>query len=101
MMLIDAVPLGVFQRASAYRLELERFDHQVEGNRIALHFPQSGKRAKVTFRITSCNDVPDFDLCLTLDNKLWGGPLRYYGQRNPDRRRKALTARLRARLLTK
>jgi hypothetical protein len=89
-----SVPVGVFQRASMYRFEAERFDCQRNKQELSLVFPQSGNQARMRYRIEPCNDRPPFDLCLLLDNNPWGGPKKYYAERNPTQR----SARIRRRL---
>jgi hypothetical protein len=77
--LISEVPLGVFQKASSYRLELELFEFSRSPEEVRLYFPQSETREVMHYRIKHCDDLPPFDLCLDLDRNPWGGPRRYYG----------------------
>ncbi len=39
-----------------------------------------GLRAEVT----ECDDLPPFDLCLTMNKKPWGGPKKYYSTSDPE-----------------
>jgi len=82
--LLPRPAIGLFQRASAYDFHFERFDYKRDGKKLALTFPQSGKRAEVTFTVTACDKLPPFDLCLDLSENPWGGPRRYYGMRQQD-----------------
>jgi hypothetical protein len=98
--LLPQPKIGVFQRASAYDFHLERFDHERSGKTLKLTFPQTGKKAEITFSITACSTLPPFDLCLDLSENPWGGPKRYYGMReqdDDDASRSALRAQLGAR----
>lgn len=79
--LLPRPAVGVFQRASAYDFHFERFDHKRDGQKLSLSFPQSGKKAEITFTVTACDSLPPFDLCLELSDNPWGGPKRYYGKR--------------------
>lgn len=82
--LLPRPAIGIFQRASNYEMRAERFDHQREGQTLKLTFPQSGKTAEIRFTITPCSTLPPFDLCLDLSDNPWGGPKRFYGQRQQD-----------------
>ncbi len=76
------LPFGVVQKASRYRLEVERFGYKkVKVGELALTFPQTNKRVSVRYTIFSCNELPGYDLCLELASNPWGGPNRYYGKR--------------------
>jgi hypothetical protein len=75
---------GLFQRASTYDVHLERFDYQRQGQTLQLTFPQSGKKAEITFTITPCKTLPSFDLCLDLSDNPWGGAKHYFGRRQQD-----------------
>ena len=81
---ISAAPFGVFQQASAYRSVAELTEYKRKGDRLLMHFPQTGKNHEVSYRITRCDDLPPFDLCLDLNHNPWGGPRRYYGLADPD-----------------
>ncbi len=72
-------PVGIFQKASSYRVELEIFQFKREGGKVALIFPQTGKKKSFSYKISHCDDLPPFDLCLDIDQNPWGGPRRYYG----------------------
>lgn len=76
---LDEHPVGIFQRASQYRVEAELFQFKRSDNKIQLLFPQSNTKKKFSYRITHCDDLPPFDLCLHLSKNPWGGPKRYYG----------------------
>jgi len=76
--------IGVFQRASNYDFHFERFDYKREGQGVHFTFPQSGKTADVTYKVTACTERPPFDLCLDLSANPWGGPKRLYGIRQQD-----------------
>jgi hypothetical protein len=73
--------VGAFQRSSSYDFHFERFDYKREGKTLSLTFPQTGKKADVTFTISPCDTLPPFDLCLDLNDNPWGGPKRFYGKR--------------------
>lgn len=87
---LDTPAVGMFQRASAFDYHVELFRHEQKGNKIELDFPQTDKKAKITFTIKSCDDLPPFDLCLTLSENPWGGPKKYHGFRDADEEAEAL-----------
>ena len=82
--LLPRPAVGVFQRASAYDFHFERFDYKRDGQNLELTFPQSGKKASVTYTVTACNVHPPYDLCLDLSENPWGGPKRYFAKRQQD-----------------
>jgi hypothetical protein len=80
MIALSDAPIGVFQKASAYHGELEIFEFKREGAGVRVHFPQTDRNRRFTYRIQRCDDLPPFDLCLTLSENPWkGAPRRYYG----------------------
>ena len=85
LFVMEHLPVGVFQKASAYRLEVERFDYRIDKGQIDLRLPQTDRKAKIRYSITSCNELPPYDLCLTLDKHPMEGPRRFFGLRNPKR----------------
>lgn len=95
--LVPRPGIGVFQRSSTYDFHFERFDHQRDGQKLHVTFPQSGKASDLTFTVTACKDLPPFDLCLDLSQNPWSGPRRYHGMREQDDDDAALR-RLRANL---
>jgi hypothetical protein len=82
--LLPRPSIGLFHRSSAYDFHFERFDYKRDGQKLALTFPQSGKKAEVGFTIKACTELPPFDLCLDLAENPWGGPRRYYATRQQD-----------------
>lgn len=101
LVVIDDVPIGLFQKASAYHMVLEVFEYKRAGNKVALEFPQSKKRRSFRYTVTRCDDLPPFDLCLTVNENPWGGPRRYYSTRDGNAVTPALEAlesRIRAQL---
>lgn len=87
---LDTPAMGLFQRASAFDYHIELFRHDQKGQKLDLAFPQTEKTAKITFSIKGCDDMPPFDLCLTLSENPWGGPKSYHGFRDADDESKAL-----------
>jgi hypothetical protein len=79
MLMLSDIPMGVFQKASAYRVELELFEFTRKGHKVGLHFPQDERSGDFKFKIRSCDELPPFDLCLDLTRNPWKGPKRYYG----------------------
>ena len=72
-------PVGIFQKASAYHIEAELFQFKRKDNKVHLLFPQTGKKKSFSYKISYCDEVPPFDLCLDLSKNPWAGPKRYYG----------------------
>lgn len=93
---LDTPALGMFQRASAFDYHIELFRHDQKGNKLDLSFPQTERTAKITFTIKGCEDLPPFDLCLTLSDNPWGGPKTYHGFRDAGDEEKALPGQRRA-----
>ena len=89
-LLLDDIPMGLFQKASAYHVVLELFEFKRAGAEVRVHFPQSDTTKKFTYQVTRCDDLPPFDLCLTLSKHPWGGPKRYYGLRETEDERRVL-----------
>lgn len=82
------LPYGVFQKASRYRLEVERFGYKtVKAGELQLTFPQTEKSGALRYTISSCSELKGFDLCLSIAANPWGGPRRYYGKRAKRRDR--------------
>jgi hypothetical protein len=70
--------LGIYETGSSWKLSLEIFDFERQGDSVALEFLQDGKKASTKFSIATCDDVPPFDVCLTLTDPP-RGPTKYYG----------------------
>jgi hypothetical protein len=85
LLLVDHVPVGVFQKASSYRLLVERFEHSRDGRAVKVRFPQNDRNDRFSYKIRSCRDLPPYDLCLELSKNPWEGPRRYYGVRDQGR----------------
>ena len=81
---LSDIPLGIFQKSSSYRAELEVFEYAHKGNQLSVVFPQDDKKAKFGFKVTACDDLPPFDMCLSLTKNPWHGPKKYYSMRDPD-----------------
>jgi hypothetical protein len=87
---LDYAPMGIFQKASAYHAIVEIFEFERSGNKVKMRFPQRDKRKRFSFKITACDDLPPFDLCLSLSKNPWGGPKQYYGLRDRDKEAEVL-----------
>ena len=70
--------LGIYETGSSWKLSLEIFDFERQADNVALEFLQDGKKASTKFSIATCDDVPPFDVCLTLTDPP-RGPAKYYG----------------------
>ncbi len=81
-LLVDGAPIGLFQMASAYSVRLELFDYRRDGKSLDLEFLQTQKRHKISYKVSRCDDMPPFDLCLTMSKNPYGGPKRYHGMRD-------------------
>ena len=82
----DRMPLGIFQRASAFRLLAERFQYHREGRVLQLTFPQTKRNDRVSYEIRACDGLPPLDLCLELSRNPWeGGPTRFYSKRESEK----------------
>lgn len=78
MLMLSDIPMGVFQKASAYQMKLEVFEFKREASRIGVRFPQTGTSKRFSYKVRRCNEKPPFDLCLDLSANPWRGPKRYY-----------------------
>lgn len=94
---ISQAPIGAFQKASAYQVNLEIFEFERSGNKVELVFPQNNSKKKFRYKVESCSDLPPFDLCLRFNKNPWGGPKTYYSMR--DGHGNARLKQLRHRLL--
>jgi len=90
MLTLSGAPIGIFQKGSAYRITAEFYEYRRTNNRLVVHFPQTGVKRQVTYRVSRCEDLSPFDLCLDLSENPWGGPRRYYGLSDPDEERAVL-----------
>lgn len=90
MLTLSGAPIGIFQKGSAYRITAEFYEYRRAGNRLVVHFPQTGVKRQVSYRVSRCEDLSPFDLCLDLSENPWGGPRRYYGLSDPDEERALL-----------
>ena len=90
MFALGGAPIGIFQKGSAYRITAELYEYRRTGNRLTVHFPQTGVKRQVSYRVRRCEDLSPFDLCLDLSENPWGGPRRYYGLSDPDEERALL-----------
>jgi len=79
---LEEQSVGIFQRSSAYDFHFELFQYDRDGAKLKVTFPQSDRTAKLSYAVKTCNDLPPFDLCLTLTDNPWGGPHKYYGFRD-------------------
>jgi len=84
MLMLSDAPIGAFQKASAYHAEIELFEHHRDGAQVKLHFPQSDRTGRFSYQVSRCDELPPFDLCLTLSDNPWKGPRRYYGLSESD-----------------
>lgn len=88
---VEDQPVGVFERGSAYDFHFELFQYDRDGGKLALTFPQSERKAKLAYTVKACDDLPPFDLCLTLSENPWSGaPRKYHGFRDQDDESKKL-----------
>jgi hypothetical protein len=90
LIVLSDAPIGAFQKASAYHVELEIFEFTRDGAKVSLNFPQRDQRARFSYQIEKCDELPPFDLCLTLSANPWKGPRRYYGLSEQDEEERAL-----------
>jgi hypothetical protein len=82
LLIVDHVPVGVFQKASGYRYLVERFEHSRDGRTLKIRFPQNDRSDRFSYKIRTCRDLPPYDLCLELNKNPWEGPRRYYSVRD-------------------
>lgn len=69
--------IGLTERGTAWRTSFEIFEFERHGSQFEMRFLQDGEEARTRFTIESCDELPPFDLCLTLDASP-RGPQRYY-----------------------
>jgi hypothetical protein len=75
---------GVFRQQNMWRVELERFRYEANGNRVQAVFPLSGTREDITVKATRCHEA-DFDFCLEVHGSKHG-TTRYYSRLGWERR---------------
>ena len=83
-LILDFAPLGIFERASAYDIHAEIYEHNRDGSSVRVFFPQHERKAAFSYRVSECDELPPYDLCLDLSSNPWKGPKRYYSSRDPD-----------------
>src|SRR5688500_8003020 len=57
MLTLSGAPIGIFQKGSAYKIIAEFYEYRRRENRLAVHFPQTGKKHQVTYRVRRCEDL--------------------------------------------
>jgi hypothetical protein len=82
--ILEGAPICVFQKASSYDMHLELCEHNRDGAKVRVHFPQRKQTSHMGYSIRACDELPPFDLCLDLDHNPWGGPKRYYSSTDAD-----------------
>jgi len=87
---ISRANFGLFERASAYDVRAEFFDMTRDKEKVKLTFPQTNRSNEFTFKVTECDELKPFDLCLDVSKNPWDGPKRYYGFSRPDEEDAAL-----------
>ncbi len=70
--------LGLMEQGSLWRSRHEIFEFERRGSELDLELLQDGQRETIGFTVESCDELPPFDLCLTLDANPTGGPTRFY-----------------------
>lgn len=81
---LSDIPVGVFQKASSYKAEIELFEYSHKGNKFAVVFPQDQRKKSFGYKVFACDDLPPFDMCLTFSKNPWHGPKKYYSMSEPD-----------------
>ncbi|HEY8432663.1 MAG TPA: hypothetical protein VIL20_30035 [Sandaracinaceae bacterium] len=69
--------IGLTEHGSVFRTSYEIFEFERRGDRFDLRFLQNGEEASSRFTVEPCDELPPFDLCLTLESPP-RGPARYY-----------------------
>ena len=104
MLLFSRSHFGLFERASSYDVRLEFAEFSTDKNNVKMVFPQTGTKKDFTVKVSKCDALPPFDLCLDVSENPWGGPKRYYGFTDPENERRELgeiAADARARIAAK
>lgn len=69
---------GVFADQNHWRVELERFRYEADGDQVRAVFPLSGDREEITVKATRCHE-DDWDFCLDMQGSKHG-TTRYYSR---------------------
>jgi hypothetical protein len=75
---------GVFADQNHWRLELERFRYEVDGDQVRAIFPWSGDRETFTIKASRCDEA-EMDYCLDITGSKHGAK-RYYSRHGWVRR---------------
>lgn len=75
--------LGIHEKGSWWRVTMDIFDFERQGNKVTLTWLHDKKKAETRFDVETCDDTPPFNLCLTLQNPP-RGPKKLYGFRYDD-----------------
>jgi hypothetical protein len=70
--------IGFYDSGSAYRSCSDIVEFERQNDKLQMKFLQDGKQAEMRFKVTKCDDVAPFNVCLTIDNPP-RGPKRYFG----------------------
>ena len=83
-LILDFAPICMFQKASAYDVHLEICEHKGKDGVVDVFFPQTDRKARMRYKVSRCDELPPFDLCLDVKPNPWRGPKRYYSSTDPD-----------------
>ena len=73
-------PIGIFQKASAWRANYELFRYEPAGDgKATLLYPQTREKERIAYRATQCNEK-GFDFCLEVTGNS-RGTRRYFSQK--------------------
>jgi hypothetical protein len=75
--------IGIHESGSYWRLSMDIFEFERQGDKLAMTYLQDKKTAETRFKISACDELEPFDLCLDLTDAL-GGRKRYYGFGDAD-----------------
>jgi hypothetical protein len=77
--------IGLYEKGSMYRASYDIFEFERQGSKLEIKFLHDEKDAATKFQVTSCDEKPPFDLCLTFDDPP-RGPKKLYSWGDDDER---------------
>jgi hypothetical protein len=70
--------IGLTEHGSVFDARFEFFEFERQADKVSMVFFQDRSKAETKFKVEACDDLPPFDLCLTLDASP-RGPKKLYG----------------------
>src|SRR5262245_3447279 len=77
--------IALHEKGSTYKASFEIFEFERQGSKLVIKSLHDKKEITTKFEVTACDDKPEFDLCLALDDPP-RGPKKMYSWGDDDER---------------